>query len=137
MSFSCRKTIGEGAGERTLSRILWKSRTLSPGNLQASHSRYHFFSRTGFPKRERYLRCLSSLSGSRSPSSVILLLLRTRVVRLGTDKCIEGDMAVIRLFARRRVRRRLRSGKLPSVTIALSVKSIASCWSYTRSKGIR
>jgi len=27
----------------SLSRILWKSKTLSPGNLQASHSRYHFF----------------------------------------------------------------------------------------------
>ena len=38
-------------------------------------------------------------------------------------------MLCIRLFARRSVWRRLRRGRLPSVMIALSVKSIASCWS--------
>ena len=39
-------------------------------------------------------------------------------------------MFCIRLFARRSVWRRLRRGRLPSVMIALSVKSMASCWSF-------
>ena len=117
-------------GKRTLSRILWKSKTLSPGNLQASHSRYHFFSLTGFPKRLKYLIPLSSLNGSRSPNSEILLFVRTRVVRFGTDRCKEGEMVDIRLLARRRVCSRLRRGKLLSATRELSVKSMASCWSY-------
>ena len=45
---------------------------------------------------------------------------------------MEGDMLCIRLFARRSVWRRLRRGRLPSVTMALSVKSIASCWSLKK-----
>lgn len=36
-------------------------------------------------------------------------------------------MFCIRLFARRSVWSRLRRGKLPSVIMALSVRSIASC----------
>lgn len=40
---------------------------------------------------------------------------------------MEGEMFCIRLFARRRVVRRLRRGKFPSVRMALSVKSMASC----------
>jgi len=118
-----------------LSRILWKSKTLSPGNLQASHSRYHFFSLTGFPKRLRYLSPLTSLSGSRSPNSEILLFVRMRVVRFGADRCKEGEMVDIRLLARRRVCSRLRRGKLLSATRELSVKSMASCWSYIQMMG--
>jgi hypothetical protein len=116
--------------ERTLSRILWKSITLSPGILQASHSRYHFFSLTGLPSKDRYWRCLSSLRGSRSPSSETLLFVSTSVCRFGTERWIDGEMFCIRLFARRRVWRRLRRGRLPRVMMALSVKSMASCWSY-------
>jgi hypothetical protein len=123
------KIGGDGAGERTLSRILWKSTTLSPGILQASHSRYHFLSRTGLPNNEMYLRFFNSFRGSRSPNSAILLFVRTRVVKFGTDRWIDGEIADIRLFERRSVWRRLSNGKLPSVTMALSVKSIASCWS--------
>jgi len=118
-----------------LSRILWKSKTLSPGNLQVSHSRYHFFSLTGFPNRLKYLSPLTLLSGSRSPNSVILLFVRTRVVRFGTDKFKEGEMVDMRLLARRRVCSRLRRGKLLSETRELSVKSIASCWSYIQMMG--
>jgi len=51
-------------------------------------------------------------------------------VRLGAERRREGEIADIRLLARRSVRRRLRRGRLPNVTILLSVKSIASCWSY-------
>lgn len=58
------------------------------------------------------------------------LLVRTRVVRLGAERCSEAEIFCIRLFARRRVRSRLSSGRLPSVMIELSVKSMASCWSY-------
>jgi hypothetical protein len=57
----------------------------------------------------------------------MLLLVRTRVVRFGVERWIDGEMADIRLFARRSVVRRFSKGKLPRVTIALSVKSIASC----------
>ncbi len=39
-------------------------------------------------------------------------------------------MVDIRLLARRRVCSRLRRGKLLSATRELSVKSMASCWSY-------
>jgi hypothetical protein len=113
-----------------LSRILWKSKTLSPGNLQVSHSRYHFFSLTGFANKLKYLSPLTPLSDSRSPSSVMLLFVRMRVVRFGTDKCKEGEMVAMRLLARRRVCSRLRRGKLLSATRELSVKSMASCWSY-------
>jgi hypothetical protein len=120
---------------RTLSRIRWKSKTLSPGNLQVSHSRYHFFSLTGFPNRLKYLSPLTPLSGSRSPNSVKLLFVRTRVVRFGTDRCKEGEMLDIRLLARRRVCSRLKRGKLLSETRELSVKSMASCWSYTQKAG--
>jgi hypothetical protein len=76
----------ERRARRTLSRMRWKSKTLSPGNRQASHSRYHFFSRTGLPSKERYLRLRSARRGSRSPSSANELLVRTSVVRFGTER---------------------------------------------------
>lgn len=120
-----------------MSRILWKSKTLSPGNLQASHSRYHFFSLTGFPSRLKYLSPLTALSGSRSPNSVMLLFVRMRVVRFGTDKWNEGEMVDMRLLARRRVCSRLRRGRLLRETRELSVKSMASCWSYIQMMGSR
>ena len=41
----------------------------------------------------------------------------------------------IRLLARRRVRNRLIEGMFPSVMMALSVKSMASCWSCRKRKG--
>lgn len=41
-------------------------------------------------------------------------------------------MEDIRLLARRRVCSRLSSGRFPSATIELSVRSMASCWSYGR-----
>lgn len=112
---------------RTLSLILWKSKTLSDGILYASHSRYHFFSRTGLPMRERYVSFLRSFSGSKSPSSQTLLLVRARVVRFGAERWRDGEMVDIRLLAISSVWRRFSSGKLPRVTMELSVKSIASC----------
>lgn len=118
-----------GKGSRTLSRILWKSKTLRLGILQASHSRYHFFSRTGFPSKERYWRPFTSFSGSRSPSSPTLLFVRTRVVRFGTERCKEDEMDAIRLFASSSVRSRRSRGMFPRTLIELSVKSMASCWS--------
>ena len=48
-------------------------------------------------------------------------------MRFGTEMWIESDIADIRLFASKRVRSRLSNGRFPSVTIELSVKSIASC----------
>jgi hypothetical protein len=85
---------------------------------------------TGFPNRLKYLSPLTALSGSRSPNSVILLFVRTRVVRFGTDKCKEGEMVDMRLLAKRRVCNRLRRGRLLRETRELSVKSMASCRSY-------
>lgn len=120
---------GEFCEPRTLSRIRWKSKTLSAGNLQASHSRYHFFSWTGFPIKLRYLSPLTSRNGSKSPNSVILLFVRTSVVRCGTERWIDGEIEDIRLLARRSVCSRLSSGRFPSATIELSVRSMASCWS--------
>ena len=110
-----------------MSRILWKSKTLSPGILKMSHSRYHFLSLTGLPSSDKYLRPLTSLRGSKSPSSTKLLLERIRVLRLGTDRCNDEEMDDIRLLARRRVRSRRRRGMLPKTVMELSVKSMASC----------
>jgi hypothetical protein len=76
---------------------------------------------------DKYFSPFSSFSGSKSPSSETLLLVRTRVVRFGTDRWMDGDIADIRLFANRRVRSRLSRGRFPSVMIELSVRSIASC----------
>lgn len=59
----------------------------------------------------------------------MLFAVRTRVVRFGTDRLMDGEMDETRLFARRSVRRRLRRGRFPSAVMELSVKSIASCWS--------
>jgi hypothetical protein len=114
---------------RTLSLILWKSRTLSEGMRHASHSRYHFFSRTGFPSRERNWRWRRFWSGSRSPSSATLLFVSTSVVRPGAERCSEGEMEDTRLLASRRVRRRRSRGKFPRTPMELSVKSMQSCWS--------
>lgn len=74
-----------------------------------------------------YFNPFSSFKGSKSPSSDMLLFVSIKVVRLGTDRWIDGDIADIRLLASKSVRSRLSKGRLPSVTIELSVKSIASC----------
>ena len=70
-----------------------------------------------------------SFSGSKSPSSEMLLFVSTRVVRFGTERCRDCERTDIRLLARRRVRNRLIKGMFPSVIMALSVRSMASCWS--------
>ena len=57
----------------------------------------------------------------------MLLFVSTRVVRFGTDKCKDGEMEDIRLFASSSVRRRRRRGMFPRTMIELSVKSIQSC----------
>ena len=59
----------------------------------------------------------------------MLLFVRTRVVRLGTERCREAEMEDIRLFASSRVRKRRRRGMFPKTMMELSVKSIQSCWS--------
>lgn len=59
----------------------------------------------------------------------MVFAVRTRVVRLGIDKLMDGEMDETRLLARRSVRRRLRRGRFPSAVMELSVKSMASCWS--------
>jgi len=68
-----------------------------------------------------------SFSGSKSPSSETLLFVSTRVVRFGTERCKDCEKMDIRLLARRRVRNRLIKGRFPSVIMALSVRSMASC----------
>jgi hypothetical protein len=113
----------------TLSLILWKSKTLSVVTLHASHSRYHFFSRTGLPIKAKYCKTFSSLNGSRSPSSTMLLFVRINVLRFGTERYRDGEMEVTRLLARSRVSRRFNRGRFPSTVIELSVRSMASCWS--------
>ena len=60
----------------------------------------------------------------------MLFAVRTRVVRLGTDRLMDEEMDATRLLARRSVRRRLRRGRFPSAVMELSVKSMASCWSW-------
>ena len=70
-----------------------------------------------------------SFSGSRSPNSETLLFVSTRVVRFGTERCKDCEKTDIRLLARRRVRNRLIKGMFPRVIMALSVRSMASCWS--------
>ncbi len=68
------------------------------------------------------------LSGSRSASSARLLAVRISVVRLGREAARVGWMLVMRLRARRRVRRRGERGKLERAAMSLSVRSRAS-WS--------
>lgn len=53
----------------------------------------------------------------------------TRVVRCGIELCNVGEIALTLLRARRRVCSRGESGKLLSVVMTLSVKSMQS-WSY-------
>jgi hypothetical protein len=135
LPFLCARGLGSVAsrraaeGRRTLSRILWKSRTLSDGTRHASHSRYHFFSRTGFPSSERKVSARRCWSGSRSPSSASALFVSTSVRNPGVDVCSAGETEATRLFASRSVRRRRMSGKFPRTVTELSVKSMASCWS--------
>jgi len=57
----------------------------------------------------------------------MLLLVRIRVVRFGTDRWREGEIEAMRLLARRRVRRRFKRGRLARATMELSVRSMASC----------
>ncbi len=116
--------------KHTLSLILWKSRTLSEGILHTSHSRYHFFSFTGFPIKLMYFKYFSSFSGSKSPSSAKLLFVSTSDVRFGSEMCSAGETVDIWLLARRRVLNLRSKGKFASATIELSVKSMASCWSW-------
>lgn len=59
----------------------------------------------------------------------MLLFVRTREVKLGTERCRLGEIEDIRLFASKRVRRRRKRGKFARAMMELSVKSIASCWS--------
>ena len=58
------------------------------------------------------------------------LFVRTRVVRLGVERWREGDMLLMTLFARYSEQSRFKRGKLDRERIWLSVKSIASCWSF-------
>jgi hypothetical protein len=81
---------------------------------------------TGLPISVRYTRLLNPASGSRSASSAIRFLLRTRVRRLGMLDDRFGWMFEMRFCARNNVRRRGCSGKLPSCAISLSVRSMAS-----------
>lgn len=111
----------------TLSRILWKSSTLNDFSLHTSHSRYHLRSLTGFPTKLKNFKEYNSLSGSKSPSSMTLLLVSTIVVMLGAERCKDGEMVAIRLFARRSVRNRFNSGKLARAVTELSVRSMESC----------
>lgn len=79
---------------------------------------------------DRYFNPFSSFNGSKSPNSEMVLFVSIKVVRLGTDRWIDGDIADIRLLASNNVLSRLSNGRLPSVTIELSVRSMASCWSF-------
>jgi len=54
-------TNSDLACARSLSLILWKSITLSAGNLQASHSRYHFFFAHGIAEQGYVFQMLQFL----------------------------------------------------------------------------
>lgn len=58
-------------------------------------------------------------------------------MRLGTERCRDGDIDETLLFANRIVLSLFINGKLPNDTIALSVKSMASCWSYEQAFNTR
>jgi hypothetical protein len=69
---------------------------------------------------------LNPPSGCRSVSSESLFFVRTSVLRFGMLVERFAWMFETRFCARKRVRRRVWSGKLPSCAMSLSVKSIAS-----------
>lgn len=84
------------------------------------------FLATGFSSKVNKLRDLNPPSASRSASSVMLLFVNTRFVRLGSELCRLGAICEIRFLARSRVLSRGDRGKLASCVIELSVRSIAS-----------
>jgi len=57
----------------------------------------------------------------------MLLFVRTRVFKFGTERWIDGEMDDILLLARKSVFKRLSKGRFPNVVNELSVKSMASC----------
>ena len=57
----------------------------------------------------------------------MLLFVSTIVVRLGAERCSDGEMTTIRLFASKSVRRRFSNGKLARIATELSVRSMESC----------
>ncbi len=56
----------------------------------------------------------------------MLLLVKTKVVKLGRNSDICGSIRVIRLFANNKVLTRRNNGKFPRTRISLSVRSIVS-----------
>lgn len=49
------------------------------------------------------------------------------MVRFGAERCREGEMVAIRLFARSSVRKRFNNGKFARAATELSVRSMESC----------
>lgn len=76
--------------------------------------------------RLRCVRCLRPASGARALSSAMRFCASTSVVRPGMDLAMEAWIVVMRLRARRSVRSFGLRGKLPSVAMSLSVKSMHS-----------
>lgn len=81
---------------------------------------------TGFSINTKCVNRVNVASTSRSANSAKLFEVRTKVERLGREFARVGWMLETRLRARRSVRNRGDSGKLPSSCISLSVKSMAS-----------
>lgn len=94
--------------------------------LASRTSRTSFFV-TGFSSRLRCVRLWHLLSPSRSPISLTRFDVNTKVVRLGSCSPILRSTFWMRLRAHSSVLSLGDSGKLESVVISLSVKSIASC----------
>lgn len=87
------------------------------------------FLQTGFSSKTTCVSFAKPDNGSRSASSCIRLLVRTRVLRPGMLLDKVGWIVFMRLRATRSVRSRGERGKLERVGMSLSVRSKAS-WSY-------
>ena len=85
---------------------------------------------TGFSNKLRCVSRWNCLNASRSASSAKLLAVRIKVSSCGIELCKDACIVLTRFRARRSVRRRGERGKLVRTEMSLSVKSIASCWSY-------
>lgn len=89
------------------------------------------FLATGFSINTKCVKLPNVPNVSKSANSLNSFAVKTKVVRYGILFAREGCMLEIRFLARRRVRRRGESGKLPRIWMSLSVRSIASCGCYS------
>jgi len=81
---------------------------------------------TGFSTRLKKTNFPNPPNGSKSPNSCIRFFVKTIVVTFGTALLISFSILVIRLCASISVLNRVFNGKLPTVAISLSVRSMQS-----------